>query len=173
MILFSKQTVWGGVDSIKVKGHKSLQVVQNYLNVQPDIQLAAAKKAVQTGQLSVRKAGEKFGVPKSKDHLKGTSTKRYGRPPKVLSASEEKEIATSCIVMQKLGFPLTRDLVSITVRDFLKARGRSTQFRNGIPGVDLWQGFFRQNPKLVERKPEHLQHQQAQAAKPEVKVTIQ
>ena len=99
---------------------------------------------MQFSQVSVRKAGEKFGIPKStlQDHLKGTSTKRYGGPATILTANEEKEIATSCIVMQELGFPLTRNLVSITVWDFLREKGRSDQFKDGIPGADWWQGFF-------------------------------
>ena len=47
-----------------------------------DVQLAAAIKAVQSKNMSVRAAGMKFGIPKStlQDHLKGVSKKRYGGP---------------------------------------------------------------------------------------------
>ena len=128
-------------------------------NAWTDVQLKAAKEAVQSGELSIRKAGEKFGIPKStlQDHVKGTSTKRYGGPHTVLTPIEEKEIATICVVMQERGFPLTRDFVSVTVRDYLRDQGRANPFTNGIPGYDWWSRFLRRNPNLSERKLEHLQ----------------
>ncbi len=136
-----------------------------------DVQMTAAKKAVQSGELSIGRAAVKFGIPKSTlgDHVKGTSSKRYGGPRTILSAAEEKEIVTDCMVLQELGFPLTRDLVSITVRDFLKDQERDNPFKDGIPGYDWWNRFLRRHPTLSERTPEHLQHQRARAATPEVK----
>lgn len=56
-------------------------------NAWTDAQLKAAKEAVQLGELSIRKAGEKFEIPRSPRSRQGTSTKRYG-------GAEEKEIAT-------------------------------------------------------------------------------
>ncbi len=147
-----------------------LYIKKSNKNQWTSAQLDAAMKAVQSGQMSVRAAGLRFSIPKStlQDHLKGTSTKRYGGPQTILTTSEEKEIVTSCIVMQEMGFPLTRDFVSVCVRDFLRGSERSHHFKGGIPSYDWWLGFLRRNPNLVERKPEHLQHQRAQAAKPEV-----
>ena len=139
-----------------------------------DAQLAAAKQAVQSGELSIRAAGIKYGVPKTtlSHHLSGESTKRYGGPKTVLTAAEEKEIVISCQVLQELGFPLTKDHVSVAVRDYLAEGGRGHHFRDGIPGYDWWVGFFRRHPKLVERKPEHLPKNRAQAAKPEVRKNV-
>ena len=81
--------------------------------------MVAAMKAVQSKELSIRAAGAKFGIPSSTlhDHLRGTSTKRYDGAPTILTANEEKEIVTSCLVMQELGFPLTREFVSMALRD--------------------------------------------------------
>ena len=136
-----------------------------------DAQLVAAMKAAQSKELSVRSAAAKYGIPKStlQDHVQGISTKRYGGPPTVLTADEEKEVVRSCLAMQQFGFPLTRDFVKVALRDFLKARGRSNQFTDGVPGRSWWGGFFRRHPELVERKPEHLPRERAQAAKPEVR----
>ena len=86
-----------------------------------------------------------------------------------MTASEEKEIVRSCIVMQELGFPLHKELVSQVIRDFLADRERPSVFSKGVPGSAWWSGFFRRNPELVQRKPEHLPRSRAQAAKPEVK----
>ena len=70
--------------------------------------------------------------------------------------------------MQELGFPLTKEFVGVALRDYLKDKGRDDRFRNGIPGIDWWAGFFKRHPKLVERKPEHLPTCRAKAANPEV-----
>lgn len=136
-----------------------------------DAQLAAAKKAVTSGDMSVRAAGARYGIPKStlSDHLKGISKKRYGGPSTVLTPAEEKELVTSCLVMQELGFPLTKYHVSLAVMEYLKDGERDSHFRDGIPGRDWWVGFFRRHPELVQRKPEHLPRNRAQAAKPEVR----
>ena len=74
-----------------------------------DLQLSAAKKEVQSGELSVRQAGIKYDIPKSTlaNHLKGTSKKRYGGPSTILTPAEEKELVTSCVVLQEMGLPRT------------------------------------------------------------------
>lgn len=129
-----------------------------------DIQLAAALKAIKSKDLRVRATGDKYSIPKSTlhDHLQGKSKRRYGGPPTVLTTEEEKEVVRSCLVMQELGFPLTKDFVAL---DFLKERGRSDQFTDGVPGRSWWTGFLRRHPELVERKPEHLPKCRAQAAR--------
>ena len=136
-----------------------------------DAQLAAALKEVKSKELSVRAAGNKYGIPKSTlhDHLQGNSLRRYGGPPTVLTTEEEKEVIRSCLVMQELGFPLTKDFVALALRDYLKERGRSDQFTDGVPGRSWWTGFHRRHPELVERKPEHLPKCRAEAARATVR----
>lgn len=86
----------------------------------------------------------------------------------MLTPIEEKEIVTACQVMQDLAFPLTKEFVSVVVRDYLKDRGRGERFRNGVPGNDWWLGFFRWHPTLMGWKPEHLPKCRAKAGDPEV-----
>lgn len=126
-------------------------------------QLAAALKSVSEG-MSIRGAATRYHIPSSTlhDHVSGKRTRVHSGAPTVLTASEEKEVVTSCEVMQQLG-------LAVALRDFLKERGRDDRFKNGIPGSDWWSGFFRRHPKLVERKPEHLPKCRAEAANPEVR----
>lgn len=84
----------------------------------------------------------------------------------MLTETEEKEIERLCEVMQELGFPLTRDFVSVALRDYLADTGRGEKFKDAY---DWWWGFFQRHPKLVERKPEHLPRNRAQASRPEVR----
>ena len=133
-------------------------------------QLTAAINAVRTRGMSIRGAATRYGIPPTTlhDHVSGKSTRVHSGAPPVLSATEEKEIATSCQVMQDLAFPLTKEFMSAVVRDYLKDRGRGDRFKDGVPGSDWWIGFFRRNPTLVERKPEHLPKCRAKAGDPEV-----
>ena len=119
----------------------------------------------------MRAAASKFGIPSSTlhDHLKGKSLKRYGGAPTILTPDEEEEVVTACMVLQQLGFPLTKHYVSAALRDFLNETGRGDKFKGGLPQYDWWCGFFTRHPKLVERKPEHLPKNRAQASTPEVK----
>ena len=130
------------------------------------VQLEAALKAVESGE-SVHGVAAKFGIPKSTlhDHVKGKSTKRFGGPSTVLTPAEEKEVATSCAVLQEVGFPLTRSTLSIALRDYIEAKGRANPFTDGIPGRAWWSGFFNRNPQLSQ----HLPRNRTQAATPEVR----
>ena len=143
----------------------------NKKNNWSDRQLESALEAVKKGELNPHRAAMKYGVPSSTlyDHLKGKSKKRYGGPSTVLSPSEEKEIVRSCEILQGLGFPLTRDMVGLIIRDYLRNCDRPNPFKDSIPQQDWWSGFFRRWPILSERKPEHLPKCRAIGAQPKVK----
>ena len=136
-----------------------------------DGQLEAAKKAVRSGEMSLRTASEKYGVPRTtlSNHLRGISTKRYGGPPTVLTPAEEIEIVASCQVLQEIGFPLTKDHVSAAIKSYLTDHDKLYCFKDGVPGYDWWVGFFKRHPSLTQRKPEHLPTNRAKAATPEVR----
>lgn len=133
-------------------------------------QLEAALDAVKKG-MSIRRAGMRFNIPSSTlgDHVSGKSKRIHSGAPTILSPEEEKEIVRACQVMQSLAFPITKELVSVVVRDYLKDQGRGGHFRDYTPGPDWWSGFFRRHSDLVERKPQHLPKNRAQAANPRVR----
>ena len=113
----------------------------------------------------------KYGIPRSSlhDHISGKSTKRYGGPPTVLTKAMEKEIATTCVVLQELGFPLTKELVGVIIRDLLTDMGQQSPFKDGIPGRDWWERFLSRWPILSLRKPQHLPKSRALGATPAVR----
>ena len=94
-------------------------------------------EAVKAGELKPHAAAVKFGIPSSTlyDHLIGRSKKRYGGHPTVLTAAEEREIATACQVLQQFGFHLTTDTVEAIVQDYVTACGRETP---SLQGFDSW-----------------------------------
>ncbi len=130
----------------------------------------AAKAAVETRQLSLRVAEERYDVPKSTihDHVSGKCTKAgAGRPP-ILTTEEEKSIVRSCQELAESGFGVDRMMVGRVVRDYLQERMRDSPFKDGVPGKKWWQGFLRRWPTLAERKPQHFPTNRAQASTPEV-----
>ena len=139
-----------------------------------DEQLKAAMAAVSSKQLRPEAAARKFSIPAStlRDHLSGKSKRRYGGRGTILTPDEEKEIERVCQVMQELGFPLTKEFVSVALRDYLAETGRHKKLKDGMPTYDWWWEFFKRHPRLVQRKPEHLPRNRAQAARPEVSTII-
>ena len=94
-------------------------------------QLSAALDAVKAG-MKIRAAATRYGIPSSTlhDHVSGKYT-RVGRgAPSILTPEEEKEVVTLCQVMQKLAFPLTRELMTVALRDFLRDSGRGERLRS-------------------------------------------
>ena len=136
-----------------------------------DSQLKAAVADVQSGKLGIRAAARKHGIPRSSlyDHLSGKSSKRYGGPSTVLTAEVEKEIATSCVVLQEFGFPVTKELVGVIVRDLLRDSDQASPFAGGVPGRDWWTRFLQRWPVLSQRKPQHLSVARAASATPAVR----
>ena len=60
----------------------------------------------------------------------------------ILTCTEEKEITTFCQVLQEFGYPLTKGIVGIVVRDYITACRRENPFRDSTPGYDWWCGFL-------------------------------
>ena len=70
------------------------------------------------------------------DHVKGV-TKIGAGVPTILMAKEEREIVASMQALQEIGFGLTKELVGVVVRDYLKDQeGWPNPFRDGVPGRD-------------------------------------
>ena len=126
-----------------------------------DEQLREGLGKIKTGELSLRAAAVTYHIPKStlSDHLRGTSSKRYGGGSTVLSMEEEREIVLTCQVLADMGFPLTRGYVS---------QNRCLFGPSGVPGRSWWEGFMARWPSLAERKPQHLARQRAQCSTSEV-----
>jgi len=72
-------------------------------------------------------------------------------------------------VLQDIGFGLTKELVGIVIRDYLKYQpAHPNPFHHGIPGNDWWSLFLKRwKCDLSIRKPQHLSTNRATAATPE------
>lgn len=127
--------------------------------------IQAARKAMESEGLSLRKAAERYGLPKSTlyDQVVGGRRCGAGRPT-VLTNEEEKSVVRTCQELAQLGFGLNRFLVGKVIRDYLLDQGRESPFKDGVPGQKWWAGFFCRWPSLSERKPQHFPTNRANAS---------
>jgi hypothetical protein len=95
-------------------------------------------------------------------HHTGTRKKRYGGPSTVLTYEEERQIVQSCVVLQEMGFPISRDSLTSVVADYLRDIKRDNPFDGDLPGPDWFSGFMKRwRMTLTQRRPEHLSRKRA------------
>ena len=104
--------------------------------------VAAARKAVESGHLNLRVAGEWFNVPKSTvhRHISAQSAKVGAGRPTVLTAEEEKSIVRSCQELAQLGHGVDRTTVGRVIHNYLQSHRRDNPFKDTcrIPGKKWW-----------------------------------
>lgn len=129
--------------------------------------LKAAVEKVWQKQLTISAAAKQYNIPRTTlaDHVHRRRTKVGAGRPTILTPGEEKELVVTCQVLQRMGFGLTREAVSMVVQDYIKDHPeRDRAFGSSGPGYDWWKSFSRRWPDLTTRKPQHLGTQRAKAS---------
>ena len=137
--------------------------------------LKRALSDVTNKSMTVYRAAKFHKIPETtlRRYYKATYTenqplvvKHVGRPT-VLTMEEENEIVQTCQLFAEWGFGLTKLEVVNIVTEYCKNSKKPTPFRDGVPGIDWWNGFCKRHPTLVARKPQQFQLLQATAATPD------
>ena len=132
--------------------------------------LQDAKNAIQEKKMSIRKAAEVFGVPKST--LSDASKSKYksnkmGRNT-TLDTDIENLLVTSMISLASWGFGLELLDLQIIIRDYLIQSGIKTIFKNSMPGR-MWFSLFRKrHPEITVRVAQNFPLNRAEAMSPKV-----
>ena len=134
--------------------------------------LEMAITEVQEGNISVRKASEKYGVPKSTiyDHasLKVKEVTSRPGPSPVLKKEEEEELVQWTIKMAEVGYGQCKQQVCIMVKKLLDENGRPNPFTDNYPGKDWWNAFLKRHPEIRLRTPQAIETYRAKACTPSV-----
>ena len=97
-------------------------------------QLKVAVEEVKKG-MKLTMASKRYNIPLTTlgDHARRGISKVGAGSPTILTENEEKEIVVSVQVLQEIGFGLTKELVGVVVRDYLKDQPYASQFSKAKP----------------------------------------
>ena len=137
-------------------------------NSYSDQKLVSAVKAVQQGEMSIRRASEEYGVPRStlQDKVSGKSglSARPGSHRRLLSDEEERSLADFICSCASIGYAKSRKEVLAIVQQIvhLRKENANTEVSKG-----WWDSFKRRHPELTLRLSEALSYARAAANNPE------
>ena len=123
-----------------------------------DEDMEMAKTMVLSGQLSLRKAGENFKIPKSTlaRHVNGESdvSRKPGRQP-IIPQHVERDVAEIAKDAAECGFGYTKSMIQHKVGKVASLMNTKVPWKL-VPGNGWWQGFKIRNPNMVLRTPQAL-----------------
>ena len=112
----------------------------------PYDKIRRAIEAVEEKKMSIRRAAEEYGVPKStlSNHLKGKYAECTKSARRLLSDEEEERLAAFLIGCGTVGYAKSRKVVLAIVRQILFSRGSDQQVTKG-----WWDSFKSRQPQLT------------------------
>lgn len=147
--------------------YKNRGKTQNYT---PEI-LEKAVKAVQDGQMSIRKASEQFNIPRSTigDRISGKHELHVpnGRPP-AIPRDIELQVVEAVKMAARRGIGLTRNQILARTQMLCKNLSIKGTYGNFKAGKDWWEGVKRRHSDIALRKPEKLTTTRARMVNREV-----
>ena len=131
-----------------------------------DQKMISAVEAVQRGEMSIRRACEEYGVPRStlqdKASGKRSVNAKTGLHRRLLSDEEESRLANFVCGCASVGYAKSCKEVLAIVQQILNSQDAETEVTKG------WWDSFRRHPELTLRHSEALSYAQAAANNPEV-----
>ena len=136
----------------------------NYLSWRGSLSINMAKacRAFNSGQCSLRKVAELYGVPKSTlhDHASGKVKEfNVSGPERYLSVHDEEELCNFLIGCSEIGYPRTRPQVLAIVQQYIDKKKI-----NKIVSGEWWQKFRSRHPNITLRSAAPLSLPRAKAA---------
>ena len=127
--------------------------------------MVRAFEAVHQGELSVCRAAEEYGVPRStlQDKVAGRFVLNARSGWALLTANEEKHLAEFLIGCASIGYAKSRKAVLSIVQQILDSRGVTAEVTKG-----WWDSFHKRHPNLKLRQAEPLAYARAMANDREV-----
>lgn len=131
--------------------------------------LQEAIEAVKKGRMTLRKAAQHYGVPKTTmlDRISERRGEKLGRSTE-LGAEEEAIIEERLLLLGRWGFPLSKKDLTLLIKDYLDRQGRITRFVNNRPGPDFIEGFLRRHPRLSVRTANLIKRSRAAVSHEEI-----
>lgn len=123
--------------------------------------LVKALSNVRSGKLSIRKAQQKYKVPKSVIHRNLNVNFALNGPPTVLSKEEEDDIVKWIFDFSSRGFPITKSQLISCVQLMLNTQSRVTKFVDNRPGRSWLKSFMNRNKSISVRLVQNINRSRA------------
>ena len=110
-----------------------------------------ALESVQTDGMSVRKAGQLFGVPRATIQFRLSNqfkNKTTLGPSPILSAEEEDTLEKWILAKHRMVCPRRKEGIQASVKDILDAKPRANPFKDNYPGDGWYKAFLKRHPSL-------------------------
>ena len=131
-----------------------------------DLKMVSAVEAVQRGEMSIRRACEEYGVPRStlQDKVSGKRGLKVksGSHRRLLSDEEERRLADFVCGCASIGYAKSRKEVLAIVQQIVNSRRAETEVTKG-----WWDSFKKRHPELTLRHSQALSYVRAAANNPE------
>lgn len=110
-----------------------------------------ALEAVQEDGMSVRKAGQLFGVPRATIQFRRSSqfkNKTTLGPSPILTAEEEDMLEKWILAKHRKVCPRRKEAIQASVKDMLEANPRANPFKGNNPGDGWYKAYLKRHPNL-------------------------
>jgi hypothetical protein len=116
--------------------------------------------------MSLRKAAEEFGIPKStiKDNITKEEPTPIGRPT-VLTDTEEKMLLEYVEILATWGFPMDGEDIRYFVKSYLDKKGVKTRFADNLPTYQWLKPFLARHPQYSFRTATPIKRARAQVSR--------
>ena len=131
-----------------------------------DVSIQQAVEAVKEKKLSVRRAAEEFGVPKSTVHDRVSGRIPFGctsGPERYLTDQEESELVNFLSGCASVGYAKSRHQVLALVEQVMREKGKTVSLSAG-----WWQSFKKRHPTLTLRTAAPVSYARAVSSSPEI-----
>ena len=109
-----------------------------YRRYEHEVLMEAVEK-VKNREMKAKEASRVYGIPRvtilDRVYERVAPCKTSSGPPSILTKGEEEMLKKWIIDMAKMSFPLTKDLLKISVKNILDKDGRPNPFQDNLPGV--------------------------------------
>lgn len=135
-----------------------------------EVTLETALEAYANGRLSLRRAQERYGIPRAtlcRKYL-GKNPKNPGRQP-VLGTNEEANIVKAITAAAEWGYAMTRTEIRELVKQYLDRKGIvERRFNENLPGEDWMRSFLARHNELSKRLSQNIKRYRSDVTEVEI-----